>query len=74
MAINKAETEYDAFNKTQKIVSDFDREVRKMLEEATWGERINRWMFSLADMPNINNKLSLARLGWIVIRISLKTA
>ena len=33
MAINKAETEYDAFNKTQKIVSDFDREVRKMLEE-----------------------------------------
>ena len=35
MAINKAETEYDAFNKTQKIVSDFDREVRKMLEEAT---------------------------------------
>lgn len=33
MAINKEETEYDAFNKTQKIVSDFDREVRKMLEE-----------------------------------------
>ena len=33
MAINKAETEYDAFNKTQTIVSDFDREVRKMLEE-----------------------------------------
>ena len=33
MAINKAETEYDAFNKTQMIVSDFDREVRKILEE-----------------------------------------
>ncbi len=28
----KAEGEYDIFNKTQKIVSDFDREIRKMLE------------------------------------------
>lgn len=31
-ALKKAEAEYDAFNKTQKIVSDFDREVQKMLE------------------------------------------
>lgn len=31
-AQKKAEAEYDAFNKTQKIVSDFDREVQKMLE------------------------------------------
>ena len=31
-AFAKADEEYDAFNKTQKIVSDFDREVRKMLE------------------------------------------
>ena len=28
----KADAEYDAFNKTQKIVSDFDREIRKMME------------------------------------------
>lgn len=28
----KAEAEYDAFNKTQKINSDFDKEVKKMLE------------------------------------------
>ena len=34
-ALAKAEAEYDAFNKTQKIVSDFDRAVRKMLEEET---------------------------------------
>ena len=32
-AIKKAEEEYDAFNKTQKITSDFDREVSKMLGE-----------------------------------------
>ncbi len=32
-AIRKAETEYDTFNKTQKIESDFDREIKKMLEE-----------------------------------------
>lgn len=28
----KAESEYDEFNKTQKITSDFDKEVQKMLE------------------------------------------
>ena len=28
----KAEIEYEIFNRTQKIDSDFDREVRKMLE------------------------------------------
>jgi hypothetical protein len=27
----KAEAEYDIFNKTQKIVSDFDKEIRKLL-------------------------------------------
>ena len=32
-AIEKAETEYDAFNKYQKITSDFDRAVQKMLQE-----------------------------------------
>ena len=31
-AIKKAEAEYEAFNKTQKITSDFDKEVKKMLE------------------------------------------
>ena len=31
-AIANADEEYDAFNRTQKIVSDFDREVRRMLE------------------------------------------
>ena len=31
-AIAKADEEYDAFNRTQKIFSDFDREVRRMLE------------------------------------------
>lgn len=31
MAIEKAEGEYDIFNKTQKLTSDFDREVQKML-------------------------------------------
>ena len=30
-ALKKAETEYEAFNKTQKITSDFDKEVKKML-------------------------------------------
>lgn len=29
----KAEAEYDIFNKTQKIVSDFDKEIRKLLEK-----------------------------------------
>jgi hypothetical protein len=33
MAIDKASTEYDEFNKTQKITSDFDREVKKILEK-----------------------------------------
>lgn len=28
----KAEAEYDIFNKTQRITSDFDREIRKLLE------------------------------------------
>ena len=32
-ADEKAETEYDEFNKTQKIISDFDREVKMMLEK-----------------------------------------
>lgn len=32
MATEKAETEYAEFNKTQKITSDFDREIRRMLE------------------------------------------
>ena len=31
-AKKKAEVEYDAFNKTQCIVSDFDREVQRLLE------------------------------------------
>ena len=31
-ALEKAQTEYDEFNKTQKITSDFDREVKRMLE------------------------------------------
>ena len=29
----KAENEYDIFNKTQKIISDFDKEVKRMLEK-----------------------------------------
>lgn len=33
-AIQKAEQEYLAFNKTQHIVSDFDREVQKMLNQS----------------------------------------
>ena len=32
-AISKAEAEYDKFNKTQKIDSDFDKEIRKMLQK-----------------------------------------
>lgn len=31
-AKTKAETEYDQFNKTQKIISDFDREVKRLIE------------------------------------------
>ena len=33
-AIKKAHTEYDAFNKTQHITSDFDKEVKKMLKKS----------------------------------------
>lgn len=33
MAKEKATTEYVAFNKTQKITSDFDKEVKKLLEK-----------------------------------------
>ena len=32
-ADKKAEGEYDAFNKTQRVVSDFDKEVKKMLKK-----------------------------------------
>lgn len=32
-AKNKAEAEYDVFNKTQQIESDFDKEVKKLLEQ-----------------------------------------
>ena len=32
-AKNKAETEYDVFNKTQQIESDFDKEVKKLLHQ-----------------------------------------
>lgn len=32
-ALAKADAEYDAFNKTQPIVSDFDREVKKLLNQ-----------------------------------------
>ena len=31
-AVEKATDEYDAYNRTQRIVSDFDREVKKLLE------------------------------------------
>lgn len=33
-AIDKAEAEYDAFNRTQRITSDFDRSVRRMLAKS----------------------------------------
>ena len=32
MAIEKAAREYDIFNRTQKITSDFDREIEKMID------------------------------------------
>jgi hypothetical protein len=32
-AEQKAEAEYDIFNKTQRIVSDFDREMRRIMSE-----------------------------------------
>ena len=34
VASSKAEAEYAEFNKTQRITSDFDREVKRMLESA----------------------------------------
>lgn len=37
-AIAKAEKEYDQFNKTQKIVSDFDKEVKKLTQKGTNNE------------------------------------
>lgn len=37
-AKTKAEAEYDAFNKTQKITSDFDKEVKRMLERGGGAE------------------------------------
>ena len=33
MAAAKAEAEYAEFNKTQKITSDFDREVKRLLQK-----------------------------------------
>jgi hypothetical protein len=32
-ADQKAEAEYDEFNKTQKIISDFDREIKKITKK-----------------------------------------
>ncbi len=37
MALDKAETEYMVFNKTQRITSDFDRQVQQMLESGQSG-------------------------------------
>ena len=37
-AKEKAEAEYEAFNKHQKITSDFDRAVKKMMEESGGAE------------------------------------
>jgi hypothetical protein len=34
-ADKKAEAEYDEFNKTQKILSDFDKEIRQIIETPT---------------------------------------
>ena len=31
-AVEKAEAEYDAFNKTQRILSDFDKEVKRLYD------------------------------------------
>ena len=33
IAASKAEREYEVFNKTQKIISDFDKEVKRLLEK-----------------------------------------
>jgi len=38
-AEKKAETEYDEFNKTQKIISDFDKEVKILLEKTQKSEK-----------------------------------
>lgn len=35
MAVSKAEAEYAEFNKTQKIISDFDREVKRLAKKET---------------------------------------
>lgn len=32
-AVEKAETEYSEFNKTQKITSDFDQEIKRFIEK-----------------------------------------
>ena len=39
-ADRKAFAEYDEFNKTQRITSDFDREVKKLIECKTHGDRV----------------------------------
>jgi len=39
-AEKKAETEYDEFNKTQKIISDFDREVKMLLEKTQTSKKL----------------------------------
>jgi hypothetical protein len=33
IADKKAEAEYDEFNKTQKIISDFDKEIKKLQQK-----------------------------------------
>ena len=40
-AVAKAETEYDAFNKTQWILSDFDKEVKRLQESGAFYQRQN---------------------------------
>jgi hypothetical protein len=37
-ADNKAETEYEEFNKTQKIISDFDKEIKKLQQKIEGNE------------------------------------
>lgn len=39
-ADEKAQAEYDAFNKTQKITSDFDREINKLLKDTSDDENL----------------------------------
>ena len=36
-ADNKAETEYNEFNKTQTIISDFDKEIKKLKQKGGYG-------------------------------------